>query len=303
MDIELLAKMVGELILDHDEVALPGLGTFVAEMVPASFSDKGFTINPPYRKLSFRQREGTDRCLIDFYAQANKVDRTAAERMISQFIDGLRTELTSKKVVVFPKLGKLRATRENHFFFVPDEDLSIYPEGFGLIPVSLKSHQESQEEVSEAIRNLKDIVSPQDDRHTADAPAVPSAQSPVPPEHAELPVHSEQVAQPAAPETALPEMEKELKPEPASEPQVITEPVPAEATSAAVSPASADSRQHRHGHESSRRRGMHPAVAALLVAAGLAAVFFCSLAVLGRVAPQLIDPLLYSPEELRIINM
>ena len=54
MDIDLLAKMVGELILEHDEVALPGVGTFVAELVGASFSDKGFTINPPYRKLSLR---------------------------------------------------------------------------------------------------------------------------------------------------------------------------------------------------------------------------------------------------------
>ena len=38
--------MVKEVILDRDRVVLPGLGTFVAEMVPASFSDKGYTINP-----------------------------------------------------------------------------------------------------------------------------------------------------------------------------------------------------------------------------------------------------------------
>ena len=60
MDIDLLAKMVGELILDNDEVSLPGVGTFVAEVMPSSFSDKGYTINPPSRKLSFRQREKSD---------------------------------------------------------------------------------------------------------------------------------------------------------------------------------------------------------------------------------------------------
>ena len=53
MDIDLLAKMVKELIVAHDQVGLPGVGTFVAEMIPATFSDKGFTINPPYRRLSF----------------------------------------------------------------------------------------------------------------------------------------------------------------------------------------------------------------------------------------------------------
>ena len=53
MDIDLLSRMISELIVDHDQVGLPGVGTFVAEMVPATFSDKGYTINPPYRRLSF----------------------------------------------------------------------------------------------------------------------------------------------------------------------------------------------------------------------------------------------------------
>ena len=41
MDIDLLSKMVKELILDNDKVVLPGLGCFVAEIVPSTFSDKG----------------------------------------------------------------------------------------------------------------------------------------------------------------------------------------------------------------------------------------------------------------------
>ena len=52
MDVDLLSKIIKELILDKDRVVLPGLGCFVAEVVPATFSDKGYTINPPYRKLS-----------------------------------------------------------------------------------------------------------------------------------------------------------------------------------------------------------------------------------------------------------
>ena len=37
MDIDLLAKMIRDVVLEKDEVALPGLGVFVAEFVPASF--------------------------------------------------------------------------------------------------------------------------------------------------------------------------------------------------------------------------------------------------------------------------
>ena len=37
MDIDLLSKMIKELILENDRVVLPGLGCFVAEMVPSTF--------------------------------------------------------------------------------------------------------------------------------------------------------------------------------------------------------------------------------------------------------------------------
>ena len=62
MDIDLLSKMVRQLILEHDKVFLPGLGAFVAEIVPSTFSDKGYTVNPPYRRLSFRIRACSCRC-------------------------------------------------------------------------------------------------------------------------------------------------------------------------------------------------------------------------------------------------
>ena len=38
MDIDLLAKMVKETILDNDTVTLPGVGSFVAELMPAHSS-------------------------------------------------------------------------------------------------------------------------------------------------------------------------------------------------------------------------------------------------------------------------
>ena len=53
MDIDLLSKIVKEIVLDNDSVTLPGIGSFLAEIVPSSFSDKGYTINPPYRRVYF----------------------------------------------------------------------------------------------------------------------------------------------------------------------------------------------------------------------------------------------------------
>lgn len=176
MDIDLLSKIVKELILDNDEVALPGIGSFIAEIVPSVFSDKGYTINPPYRRLSFRQKgSGNENMLIDFYARCNNIDTPTASRIIREFLEEMRHVLETKKSIVFPGLGKLRATKENYFFFVADEDLDIYPEGFGLEPISLKTHEETPAEVSATMAALRSILNPEEaETETEEATAAPA---------------------------------------------------------------------------------------------------------------------------------
>lgn len=124
MDINQLSALVRSHLLDSDEVIVPGLGTFRAEVVPAAFSDNGFTVNPPYRKLTFVQEE---------LPSANKLEVDPA------YIESLKKDLQEARSIDFPGLGKLRLTKSDQYFFVPDEDANIYPEGFGLAPVSLKN--------------------------------------------------------------------------------------------------------------------------------------------------------------------
>jgi len=158
MDIDLLSKIVKEIVLDNDSVTLPGIGSFLAEIVPSSFSDKGYTINPPYRRLYFTRKEGNDTLLVDFYASSNKVSRDDATRIVVTFLSEMRDVLKEKKTVHFPGLGRLRATKENNFFFIPDEDLDIYPAGFGLAPISLKTHEETEDEVSAAVAGIASVL-------------------------------------------------------------------------------------------------------------------------------------------------
>ncbi|MBQ7019363.1 MAG: hypothetical protein IJN30_00005 [Bacteroidales bacterium] len=223
MDIDLLSKMVKELILDDDKVVLPGLGCFVAEIVPAYFSDKGYTINPPYRKLYFRARPDEGDSLIDFYAKSNDVSYEVAEKIIKDFVSELKSVLLSKKVVVFPGLGRLRATKENNVFFIADEDLDIYPEGFGLKPVSLKTHKETDAEVRAAVADLKTMLETdpvQEEPVEMPVPVPVAEQESVAEPEPSAEHQPEPVAEPA------PEPESEPEPEPQSEPVVDPEPEP-----------------------------------------------------------------------------
>lgn len=289
MDIDLLSKMVRELILVHDRVALPGLGTFVADTVPASFSDKGYTINPPYRKLSFRQGADDDGLLADLYASENSVSREIASAVISDFLSGMREVLEKKKNMVFPGLGRLRATKENNFFFVADEDLDIYPDGFGLAPVSLKTHQETKEEVSSALDVLKDmIVEPVDD---SAGPAEPEDDA-VEPEDT------------AAEENAGTPVEEACQADIQADASDDTDSVPDDAAETGDAGKSVD--EHVKTADSPSAGGLHAGkrkvlygVLIVLAAAVLMLVLYM---VVARIFPEAVDSLLYSPDEYELLH-
>lgn len=285
MDIDLLSKMVKELILDNDRVVLPGLGSFVAEVVPSTFSDKGYTINPPYRRLFFRSKPDEGNELAEFYASTNQVDRNVAERIITDFVAELKPLLHSKKVVVFPGLGRLRATKENTVFFVADEDLDIYPAGFGLEPISLKTHQETKEEVSAAVVGLKSLLA------EAASVAAPVEPAPIP-----EPV-SEPVPEPVPEPAPVPEPDPVPTPEPTPVPEPVPEPVP-QPTPVEEHPAAPTVVEEPVQKKSSGKTLW----IVLIVIAAIAVLLLIALAVAGRVAPEWVDQFLYTPEELKILN-
>lgn len=262
MDIDLLSRMVKEVILDRDRVVLPGLGTFVAEMVPASFSDKGYTINPPYRRLYFRHRMEEDSSLVEIYSSSNNISPELARNILTDFLKELRQVLMEKKTVVLPGLGRLRATKENNFFFVPDEDLDIYPEGFGLEPISLKTHNETKEELSAAMDNLKSMIEPlpapeQDD-------VEPELHDSAEPEMPESPASAEE----DVPETVVPVMEESA-------------------------PISAQERKKKR-----LRRSVMVAVIIVMVLVSLVLIYM----ILSLLFPGIFDRLLYNDDQLQVLE-
>ena len=296
--------MVAELIVKNDSVGLPGMGSFVAEIVPASFSDRGYSITPPYRKLSFRGGYPTDSLLVDYYAKSNGTDKEEARSTITDYVIQMKSVLKERKTIIFPGLGKLRATKDNTFFFVPDENLDIYPDGITLQPISLKTHSVSSEELARAVSSISELIAAQpkpaettqlsDSQDTAevDQPAAeqpasdPQPEVGVQPGPSEQPVQAEQPASDPQPEVAV-------QPGPSEQPVPSDQPAqPAQAEQPAATTIDPEPDNGK-----SKRWWIWP-----LVVLGLVIVALAVFMILGRTAPDLIDPLLYTPEELRIIN-
>lgn len=306
MDIDLLSKMVKELILDNDRVVLPGLGCFVAEMVPSTFSDKGYTINPPYRRLYFRSRPDQGDALTRLYAEGNGVEMGIADKIITDFVAELKEVLFSKKTVIFPGLGRLRATKENAVFFVADEDLDIYPAGFGLEPVSLKTHQESAAEVSAAVVGLKHILEepePQPEPQPAPEPLLEpepiSVQEPEP------------VAEPEPIPVSEPEPESvvEIKPEPVVEPEPVPEEEPeAEPEEELPQPEEVAVEygcpydEFEEKPAAKPRKALKKAFISILVIVLVVAALLGAYLAVAKFAPEWLDTILYTKEELEILN-
>lgn len=331
MDIDLLSRIVKELITDHDKVGLPGLGTFVAEVVPASFSDKGYTINPPYRRLSFHPDNTEADLLVKFYSDSNHVPLEASRVYITEFLSELKQVLIQRKTVIFPGLGRLRATKENNFFFVPDEDLDIYPDGFGLQPVSMKYIQGVADPVDIKL-SYSDAMRGFEDRRRAAEPELPAEMGQ--PSEPGLPVAGEQSAagepqletlsldqaEPAQPSEPGQSSESEQSAEPDH-----TEPVqpsedpserqcdaaPAELPGGERDAAPAEQLQGEKsdaapaelpGEETGVVRRRSRWWIAPVVVLSLAVVALGVFVILAHAAPDFIDSILYTPEELKILN-
>lgn len=328
--------MISELITDHNRVGLPGLGTFVAEVVPATFSDKGYTINPPYRRLSFHPSRSEDTLLIDFYAASNGISKEAAGLYLKQFLGEMKSVLKERKTIMLPGLGRLRATVENNFFFVPDPDLDIYPDGFALKPLSLKTISMADEveiplfppmeeemevkgavevegegageaEAREISENKEETGGPVSPESIQPESTQPEQQQSEPTPHQASQPESEQLQ----PETGLaPQPEQQPGPgeqEPQSEisqtqPQPQAEQSQPQPKQETWQPQPAPQPQSRPEtgpvHAPRRFRWWIP----LLVLLAVAAVALLAFLTVAQVAPDFIDSILYTPEELRIIN-
>lgn len=338
MDVALLSTMISELITDHNRVGLPGLGTFVAEVVPATFSDKGYTINPPYRRLSFHPSRSEDTLLIDFYAASNGISKEAAGLYLKQFLGEMKSVLKERKTITLPGLGRLRATVENNFFFVPDPDLDIYPDGFALKPLSLKTismadeveipffpPMEEEMEVKGAVEvggesageaaaremseNKEETVGPVSPESTQ--PEQRQSEPTSQPESGQLQPETEPAPQVKQPQSEICQPQPALQPEsgqlqPETEPALQPEQQPGlgeqepQPQSVQRQPEPQPQSRPETGpvHAPSRFRWWIP----LLVLLAVAAVALLAFLTVAQVAPDFIDSILYTPEELRIIN-
>ena len=271
MDISLFSKCIKDLIVENDEVDVPYLGTFKAEMMPATYSDRQTTIHPPYRKMSFHKGEVTlaqGRPLLDKVRRMLGVSLDQAGVELGWCLSRLSSELEGSKTCRLPGLGVMRANARNEFFFVPDDDLDIWPDGVGFEAIAIKV-SEKKDEIPGQAGNDKDGQAGHDKSGQAE--------------------HDQAVEEPSVAADGFsasePSCEQDEKPEPRSE----------------ISESVGSGRVLGESQPRPRKR-LSPWIIVLIVVVALLVLFVAASYLFTDEMSPILDRLLYSKEELELLR-
>ena len=132
-DFSLVCSQIQELLIDNEEVILPGLGKFTIESTPASFEEDGMSILPPGKKLSFVQNSAQVEC------------------------EGWQMDLSGKILENLQLCGKYEVTGFGIFTsneggevsFAVDENFDCAPDSFSLEAIALEANSVPEEESEE----------------------------------------------------------------------------------------------------------------------------------------------------------
>ena len=144
MNAETLSGLIARLAVENGRVMLPQMGAFVVETAPASFSDKGFTLHPPYRKLIFRESQGDGTLLYDALSRQERISLMQAQAEVAAQVRQIIDELEEEGQAELPALGKFKKTVSGTILFVADEDLDVSGELMALDAVSLKTQVKAE---------------------------------------------------------------------------------------------------------------------------------------------------------------
>jgi hypothetical protein len=124
-----IADYLSELLAQHDEVSVPGLGYFVRTRVNAHYNEKEARFYPPYHTVKFVAQEKDDDTFVRYVADKKNISLASSRYFSDKFISKLREEAQKGKYL-FSDLG-LFYTEQDQLVFKPNEKIPTDPTFYG----------------------------------------------------------------------------------------------------------------------------------------------------------------------------
>ena len=112
----------------HHHLALPGIGSFNVETVPAQIDIADRTILPSSTQIEFsNEKLPAEKLFYNFLARELNIDETQAIRRFTDFAAQLQSDLQEDKPVVLKGIGELTKQTSNVINFQSEELPQYYP--------------------------------------------------------------------------------------------------------------------------------------------------------------------------------
>ena len=133
-----LSKFISELLLEHDCVTVPGLGSFLGNFKSAHYDLENEKFYPPSKQISFNsQIKANDGLLAKFISEKSGLNYDDSLKEIHQEV--LKITLNLKKESVLLKdIGELNLNKEENIVFTPLKTKNFLKDSFGLSPIFIK---------------------------------------------------------------------------------------------------------------------------------------------------------------------
>lgn len=112
---------IAELLYEHDEVIVPGLGEFSLAYKASNIDPVQGKIQPPAKSISFNEQVATDDGLfVRHLSEKTGLNEDEARQAIRDYVEKQKAKLRQKDIVIIDQVGRLYVDFENTLQFLPD---------------------------------------------------------------------------------------------------------------------------------------------------------------------------------------
>jgi cell division septation protein DedD len=159
-----LAKHIESLLINHNCVIVPELGGFVAGYVPATYLEEEKLFLPPKRSVGFNPSLSlNDGLLVQSYMYAYDVNFPEATAMIENTVNDLKKELQNRGEVSLGNIGKIYLSVDGRYEFTHSESGILSPDlyaldAFTITPTDSKTTKLDVEDEAEKAKSKKSYI-------------------------------------------------------------------------------------------------------------------------------------------------
>lgn len=161
-----ISSSLFELLQQHKEIGIIGLGTFYKKKYPGRYDKEKQSFLPPGFTLQFSHDVREEDLLPAYISSKQNISVGSANHYITQFVEETTEKLAQENEAILPSIGRLYFTEHEGLSFEPAQNINYGSEFFGLPALVETSVVEGE------LNALKDDES-ETYEEIAEAPSVP----------------------------------------------------------------------------------------------------------------------------------